>query len=93
MELCEKSKINELLKNIREEKGLTREELANKINCTRLAVYKIEKNITQPNYRLLCRWFRICGWHFVASKIEEQVFDIPMTKTPRKKSDQEEMSQ
>lgn len=51
-----------LLKKARLDIGLSQEELANKIGCSRWTIMDSEREVTEPGYKLVMKWLHVCGY-------------------------------
>ena len=78
-----KENLGKLLKNAREKKKYTKEELAKKLGVSRIAISKWEKNISRPSYSNLLLLTRELG-----ISIDELILGYEINKDNKKESDE-----
>lgn len=74
-------KINEIIKRLREEKGLTQKQLAELIGVSVSAVQQFEYGKTQPKYETLLKLSKVLGYPFVNQEMIYIPLDITKIST------------
>lgn len=75
-------KINEIIKRLRQQKGLTQKQLAELIGVSVVAIQRFEYGKTQPKYETLLKLSEVLNYPFV----NQEVIYIPLdlTQVPTK---------